>query len=94
MMMRAKKTGPLDFVRRRANHLKKCLLATAVLGMAQNIFDHHHRAVDHHAKIQRAQREQVCGNVTEIQQDCGKKQRKRNGDGDNQRAAHIAQEQE
>ena len=33
------------------------------------------------------------GNVTEIEQDRGKEQREGNGDGDDQRAAHVAQEE-
>ena len=49
----------LHFVRRGADHLQKRFLALAELGVAQDVLDHDHRAIDHHAEIERAERKQV-----------------------------------
>ena len=62
--------------------------------VADDVFDHHHRAIHHHAEIQRAQREQVRGNVPQVETNRGKKQRERNRQRDDERAADIAQENE
>src|ERR1039458_4183264 len=61
--------------------------------MAYDIFDHHHRAVDDHAEVQSAQREQVGGNVAEVEADGGEQQREGNGKRDDDGAAHIAEEE-
>ena len=62
--------------------------------MADDVLHHHHRAFHHHAEIERAQREQVGGNVVQVQADRGEQQRERNGQRHDQRAAGVAQEQE
>jgi hypothetical protein len=90
-MMRA--DGPLHLMRRRSNHFDKCSLARSVFGVTKYILYHDHRTIHHHAEIQRTQREQIGRNMTQVEQDGGKEQGKGNCDGDNQRAAHIAQEE-
>ena len=62
--------------------------------MAHDVLDHHHRAIHHHAEIQRAQRQQIGRNLPEIEADRSEQQRKRNGQRHDQGAAHVAQEQE
>ena len=42
--------------------------------VAQDVLDHDDRAVDDHAEIERAQREQVRGNVAQIEQNRGEQQ--------------------
>jgi hypothetical protein len=61
--------------------------------MADHVLDHHHRAVDQHAEVQRAQRKQVGGNVAQVEADGGEHQREGNGERNNDGAAHIAQKQ-
>ena len=61
--------------------------------MAHHILDHHDRAIDDHAEVQRAQGKQIGRNVAEVETDCGKQKRKGNGERDDDRAAHIPQEQ-
>ena len=61
--------------------------------MADDVLDHHHRAIDHHAEVQRAEREQVGGNVAKVEADGGEQQRKGNGERDDDGAAHIAEEE-
>ena len=62
--------------------------------MADDVLDHDDGAVDHHAEIQRAEREQVGGSVAQVQADRGEEQRKRHGERDDERAAHVAKEEE
>ena len=62
--------------------------------MANYIFDDDDRAIDHHAEIERAQGQQVRRNFVQVEANGGEEQRERNGQGDNQRAARIAQEKE
>ena len=59
-----------------------------------DVLDHHHRAFDDHAEIERAEREQVRRNVAQVQADGGEQQGERNGERDDQRAAHIAEKDE
>ena len=61
--------------------------------MAHDIFDHDHRAIDHHAEIERAQRQQIGRNIFQAQADRSEEQREGNGQGDDERAAQIAEEQ-
>ena len=61
--------------------------------MAHDVFDHHHRAIHDHAKIQRAERQKVRGNVLQVQANRRKQQRKRNCRRDNERATDIAKKQ-
>ncbi len=59
-----------------------------------DVFHHHHRAFHHHAEIERAEREQVGGNVVQVEADRGEEQGKRDGERDDQSAAGVAQKQE
>ena len=61
--------------------------------MADDVLDHDHRAVDDHAEVQRAEREQIGGNVAQIQADGGEQQSEGNGERDDDSAAHIAEEE-
>src|ERR1035441_9688760 len=61
--------------------------------MTDDIFDHHHRAIHQHSKVQRAQRKQVGGNVADVEANGGEHQCKRNGECDDNRAAYIAEEE-
>ena len=61
--------------------------------VAHDVLHHHHRAFHHHAEIQRAQRQQVRGNVAQVETDGREQQRERNGQRDDERAAHVAQEE-
>ncbi len=81
--------GPLDLV-------ADCLLRMGA-GMRQqthDIFDHDDGALDDHAEIERAQREQVGRDVPQIEAQAGKQKRERNGERDDQRAAKVAEEDE
>ena len=62
--------------------------------MANDVLDHHHGAVDDHAEVQRSQRKQVGGNVVQVETGSGKQQRERNGAGNDECAAHIAEEEQ
>ena len=92
-MMRAKNTGRCTSCAAVPIISMKCFLSPPIFRMPQNVFDHHHRAIHNHAEIECSKREQVRGNMTQVQQNCGKEQSERNRDGHNQSAADIAQEQ-
>jgi hypothetical protein len=62
--------------------------------MADNVFDHHHRAVDNHAEVQSPQRKQIRGDVPQVQADGSKKQRKGYRQRHDDCASDIAQEDE
>src|SRR5580658_3723218 len=62
--------------------------------MADDVFNHHHRAVDDHAEIQSAQRKEIRRNVPQVQTNGGKEQRKGYGQRDNDCRARIAEKQE
>ena len=85
--------GALHLVRGLANALRRGMRAFMLRHMADDVFNHHHRAVNQHSKVKRAQREQVGWNVAEVEADGGKHQREGNGEGDNNRAAYIAEEE-
>ena len=86
--------GTLNLVRGLADLLRgSYALSTPVAEMANDVFHHDDGAVDHHAEVESAEREQVCGNVREIEADCGEEQRKRNGERDDDRAACVAEEE-
>ena len=87
--------GALHFVRGFADLLRwgdACLAAVAEV--ADDVFDHDDRAVDDHAEVERAEREQVGGNVAQVEADGGEEQRERHGERDDERAAHVAEEEE
>ena len=60
--------------------------------MTQNVFDHDDRAVYHHAKVQGAEREQIRRDAADVQENSGKHQREGDGNGNDERAADVAQE--
>ena len=64
----------------------------AAAEVADDVFHHDHRAIHDHAEIERAKRKQIRRDVAEIEQDGGEQQGERNGDGDDQRAANVPQE--
>ena len=84
----------LDFVGRDGDGLHERLFCVAEGSVAEDVFDHHHRSVDDHAEVESAEREQVGGDVAQVEQDRGEEQREGNGDGDDQRAAHVAEKEE
>ena len=52
--------GALDLVRGLADLLRRSnVLPASLAEMADDVLDHHDRAVDHHAEIQRAERKQI-----------------------------------
>ena len=59
--------------------------------MAHDVFHHDYSAIHHHAEIERAQRQKVGGNALYVEAGGGKEKRKRNREGDDDRAAHVAQ---
>ena len=58
-----------------------------------DVFHHHHRAVDENAEVDRADRQQVRGDVLEVEADERKQQRERNRRGDDQSRADVEQEE-
>ncbi len=70
------------------------VVVAMVAEVADDVFDHHHRAFDDHAEVQRAEREEVGGDVAEVEADGGEEQRERDRDGDDERAAQVAEEDE
>ena len=84
----------LHFMGRDGDGLHEGFLGVAEGGVAKDVFDHHHRSVDDHAEVESAQRQQVRGNLAQVEQDGGEEQREGNGDGDDERAAHVAEKEE
>ena len=76
---------------RRVTYLLDHRLVLVILAvqMADDVLDHHHCAVHHHAEIERAQREQVRWNVAQIKTYRSEEQRKRDRDRNDERAANI-----
>ena len=78
--------GPLDLL---GNGL------VAGIGMreqADDVLHHDDGALHDHAEIERAQRQQVGRNVAQVQAQRSEQERKRNGEGDDERAAYVAEE--
>ena len=84
---------PQHLIRRLADPLAGGARVILLRQVAHNVLNHDHRAIDHHAEIQCAQRKQVGGNMADVQADGGKHQRKRDGERDDDGAAYVAQEQ-
>ncbi len=60
--------------------LLRCFLAGVGLSqVADNVLDHNHRAVHYHSEVERAQRQQVGRNLSEVETNGCEQQRKRNG---------------
>ena len=62
------------------------------LPVTENVFHHDDRGVHDDAEINRAQRQQIGGNIGEAHADEGEEKRKRNRYGNHQGAARAAQE--
>ena len=93
MMPRAKKTGRSTSCAASRIFCAGVRVSSLWREVADHIFDHHHRAIHHHAEVQRAQRKQVGGNMTQVETDGGEQQRKGNGEGNDDCAAHVAQKE-
>ena len=65
---------PLHLVRGIADSLCRSADAVFQREMADHVFDHHHGAIDHHAEVQRSQRQQIGGNVDQVEANGGKQQ--------------------
>ena len=79
-----------------ADHLQRSLGAVPVLALAHvadNVLDHHHRAIHDHSEIQRAERQQVRGNALQIEARRGKQQRERHRQRDDDCPADIPEKQ-
>ena len=61
--------------------------------MADDVLHHHHGSLDDHAKVQRAERKQVGGNVLQVKAGGGKEQGEWNCECNNDCAAHVAEEE-
>ena len=61
--------------------------------VADDVFDHDHGAVDDHAEVQRAEREQVGGDVAQIEANGREQEGERNGERDDEGAAQIAEKE-
>ena len=61
--------------------------------MADNVLHHDHGTIDHHAEIERAQRQQVGRNMAQLKADRGKQQGERNGERNDDCPANIPQKQ-
>ena len=86
---------PLYLVRGLANLLcRRERVLALVAEMPDDVFHHDDSTIDHHAEVQRAEREEVCRNVPEIETDGSKQESKRNGERDDESAANVAQKQE
>src|ERR1700733_15316745 len=94
------KDWPLHLVRGLTNRFGgrflTCRSGTVVQAahVANDVFDHDHRAVHYHSEVQRPERKKVRRNVAEIQPDGGKQQRERNRERDDECRTHIQQKQE
>ncbi len=64
-----------------------------VVEMANDVFDDDNGAIDDHAEVERAEGEEVCWDVSEVEADGGKEQSERHGEGDNDGAARVAKEE-
>ena len=88
---------PLHFVSRGANLIghRQALAISGLLGVQvpHDVLDHHHRAIHHHAEIQRAQGQKIGWNMPQAEADGRKQQRKRNGYRHDQRRARVAEKQ-
>ena len=62
--------------------------------VAHDVLHHYHRSVDHHAKVQGAERKQVRRDVPQIQANRSKQERKWNREGHDDRSAHVPQKDE
>ena len=82
-----------DLERRLAHHLRR--RPVGQLGAAaHHVLDHHHRAVDQQAEIDGAEAHQIARQAGAIHGDGGGEHRERDGAGDDEAGAQIAEQQE
>ena len=62
--------------------------------MADDVFDDDDGAVNDHAEVECAEREEIGGNFVQVEADGGEEKRERDGERDDERAAGISQEEE
>ena len=62
--------------------------------MAHDVLDHDHCPVHNHAEIERTEREQVRGNVVQIEQNRGEQQCERDGHRNDEGSSDVAKEDE
>ncbi len=67
---------------------------TVSIDVANGVLHHDHRAIHHHAEIERTEGKQVGRNMADVEPDGGEQQRERNREGHDQSGADIAQEQQ
>src|ERR1700733_5376656 len=66
--------------------------AVTMREMPHDVFYHHYRAVHNHSEIQRPQREEIGGNLAQIEPNRSEHQGERYGYGHDQGGANIAHE--
>ena len=82
-----------------ANHIRcgfrrsRLGLAAAVAQVADNVLHHNHCSVHHHPEIKGTQRQQICGNTSQIEPYGSEEQGERNGKGDDEGGARAEQKQ-
>src|ERR1700719_4969803 len=87
------KNRPVDVLGGGENDVVQVVLLSRAVGeFAIDVFHHHDRAVDDNSKIDRANRQQICGNVAGVQKDEGEKQPQGNRQGDNHGGPEADQE--
>ena len=62
--------------------------------MTDDVLHHDDGTVDDHSEVQCAEREQVSGDVAEVEADGGKQQRERNRQRDDESASDVSQKEE
>ncbi len=75
-------------------HRRSGVAFLMVRQMAHDVFNHHNRAIHHHAEIERPQRQQVGGDAFELKAGGREQQREGNRQSDDNRSPHIPQKQE
>ena len=86
---------PIHLGRRLDDHLADVERLRRGAGhLAEDVLDHHHGAVHQDAEVDRADRQQVGGNVLQVQADEGEEQRQRNRHGHDQPGAQVVEEED
>ena len=86
--------GALDLVGCVADALDGGAGVVGFAEVADYVLDHDDGAVNDHAEVERAEGEEICGDVAEVEADGGKEQREGDGEGDDDGAADVAEEEE
>ena len=93
MMPRAKKTGRWTSWAASRIFWMGVRGVVGVREMAHDVFDHDYGAVHHHAEIECAQRKEIGGNLAQVKTNGCEQECEGNGEGDNDCAADVAEEQ-